>query len=220
MDLLSLCMAALLITCCAIFWRRRQRTASRANYISTYRFPRKIKTELIKQYPQLNNAQAEEVLDGLREYFHVCHQAGHRFVSMPSQAVDTAWHQLILFTREYSRFCTLAFGKFLHHTPAEAMSKPQAAQKGIQTAWRISCSRAGINPRSPHSLPLLFSLDTSLAIEDGFSYQLDCTKSGTQNFCASHIAASNSGCGGGCASGSSSSNDSGCGGGCGGGCGS
>jgi hypothetical protein len=35
----------------------------------------------------------------------------------PSIRVDTAWHELILCTREYERICTTYFGKFIHHSP-------------------------------------------------------------------------------------------------------
>ena len=35
----------------------------------------------------------------------------------PSKRVDEAWHQHILFTREYARFCRYHLGEFLHHNP-------------------------------------------------------------------------------------------------------
>jgi len=34
-----------------------------------------------------------------------------------SERVDVAWHQHILYTREYAQFCKLHLGSFLHHTP-------------------------------------------------------------------------------------------------------
>ena len=36
---------------------------------------------------------------------------------MPSNAVDEAWHEMILMTREYTWFCEQAFGRYLHHSP-------------------------------------------------------------------------------------------------------
>ena len=98
-------------------------------------------------------------MDGLREYFHLCNIAGKRMVSMPSQAVDLAWHEFILFTKQYETFCTNAFGRFLHHTPAEAMTSPTVAQTGIKTAWRISCYREKMQPKSATRLPMLFAMD-------------------------------------------------------------
>ncbi len=49
---------------------------------------------------------------------------------MPSQVVDDAWHEFILFTRAYQQYCNKALGRYLHHTPAEAMDSPTIAQEG------------------------------------------------------------------------------------------
>ncbi|WP_409559322.1 glycine-rich domain-containing protein, partial [Accumulibacter sp.] len=128
-----------------------------------------------------------------------------------------AWHEFILFTRQYQQFCDRGLGRFLHHTPAEAMRQPTDAQDGIKRAWRLSCKRQAINPQAPQSLPLLFALDAMLGISGGFGYQLDCLAAAKVGagapFCAGHI-----GCGGGCSGGGSDSDggDS-CGDGCGGG---
>jgi len=134
-------------------------------------------------------------MSALRDYFHLCGLAGKRMVSMPSQVVDDAWHEFILFTRAYGTFCSRAFGRFLHHTPAEAMRTPTQAQEGIRRAWRLACAKEGIGPRAPHRLPLLFAIDTLLNIEGGFNYALDCrgNKSQGSDFCGSHI-----GCASGC----------------------
>jgi hypothetical protein len=161
------------------------------------------------------------VLLALRDYFQLCRMAGRRMVAMPSQVVDDAWHEFILFTRQYERFCRRGFGRFLHHTPAEAMRSPTDATEGIQRAWRLACANEGINPKKPDRLPRLFAMDATLLIAGGFIYHLDCmaAKQGATSagFCASHI-----GCGGGCSGDSGNSSDSsdggsGCSGGCGGG---
>lgn len=134
---------------------------------------------------------------------------------MPSQAVDVAWHELILFTKTYQLFCKQAFGRFLHHIPAEAMSSPTQAQAGIKRAWRLACMQEGINPMHPARLPLLFAIDAMLKIPNGFYYALDCQSAGAYPYCGSHI-----GCGTDCAGtsgGDSGDSDSGsCGGSCGG----
>lgn len=186
-------------------------TSKREGLIDTFQFPDSLGEKIAEKYPHLNENQVNHVLDGLREYFHLCNIAGRRMVSMPSQVVDVAWHEFILFTRQYDLFCKKALGRFLHHTPAEAMRSPTVAQKGIKTAWRTSCFREGIEAKSAKKLPLLFAIDTKLGIPDGFSYSLDCLTSDKRDYCAGHI-----GCGSGCAGGCGG--DSGCGGG-GGGCG-
>ncbi len=152
---------------------------------------------MVEKYPQLSETQQTLVFDALRDYFYICHQANGKMVAMPSQVVDDAWHEFILSTRFYLRFCQKAFGRFLHHTPTEAMTTPTLAQEGIKRAWRLACAKEKIDPKTPEQLPLLFAIDSQLAIENGFIYQLNCKDSGksTANYCASHIGCA-SGCGG------------------------
>jgi hypothetical protein len=200
-----------------LLWRRwaaRRRTA----FIDDYPLADTLDKRLAARRPELTPTQRAEVLAGLRDYFHLCRAAGRRMVAMPSQAVDDAWHEFILFTRRYDQFCRGAFGRFLHHTPAEAMASPTAAGDGIKRAWRLACARENIDPKKPDRLPRLFAMDATLLIAGGFIYQLDCLAAGREGamgagFCASHI-----GCGGGCAgdSGSADSDGGGDGGGCGG----
>ena len=195
----------------------------RRRYIDDFVFPRTISQRLQERYPHLNEAQTNDVVEGLRDYFHICNEAGRKMVSMPSQAVDVVWHEFILFTLQYQNFCKKAFGRFLHHMPAEAMKKPTVAQQGIKLAWKLACQHEHISPRTPHRLPRIFALDALLNIPDGFTYQLNCQRrlstpgSSCGGYCASHIGCSSScssigGCGS--SSGCSSSSD---GGGCGGG---
>jgi hypothetical protein len=110
------------------------KTNQRAAYIDSYVFPERIIRKVHEQYPHLNDEQLAQVAKGLREFFHIVVHSRRRMVSMPSQAVDTAWHEFILFTREYQEFCSKALGRFLHHTPAESMSSPTVAQAGIRVA--------------------------------------------------------------------------------------
>lgn len=192
-------------------WSARRRAA----FIDQYPLTGILDQRLAARRPELTPEQRAEVLAGLRDYFQICHRAGRRMVAMPSQAVDDAWHEFILFTRHYARFCRGAFGRFLHHTPAEAMHSPTQASDGIKRAWRLACARERIDPKKPERLPRLFALDAALLIAGGFVYQLDCLAAGGagSGYCASHI-----GCGGGCSgdSGGADGDGGGGGGGCGG----
>ena len=60
----------------------------------------------------------------LRQWFVCCAWQWNTLLGMPSRAVDEAWHELILDTRTYTAFCHAAFGRYLHHTPDEAMGTP------------------------------------------------------------------------------------------------
>jgi hypothetical protein len=192
---------------------------SRAAFIDGYMFPRGIRERVRRRYPHLNDPSLDLVLQALREYFHCCRLAKRRLLAMPSQVVDAAWHEFILFTRNYETFCGKALGRFLHHTPAEAMPEPTVPSDGIRRSWRLACRRSGIDPRNATALPLIFAIDQQLGIDDGFHYSLNCLRgravAGATLYCASHIGCG-SGCGGGC-SGSSSDSGGGDGGGDGGG---
>jgi hypothetical protein len=225
---LKLILVATLILAAVLLWRKWLR-AGRSVFIDNYPYQQHLDRRLAARRPELSAEQRAEVLACLLDYFQICRQAGRRMVAMPSQAVDDAWHEFILFTRWYDKFCQRAFGRFLHHTPAEAMRTPTTASDGLKRAWRLACLREGIDPKHPARLPRLFALDASLGIAGGFIYQLDCLAAsggaaGSGN-CASHIGCSSgSGCSGstGCSGdsgGSSSSSSDGGGSGCGGGCG-
>lgn len=159
-----------------------------------YEFIPGLKEKLSKKYPYLSEYEINLVLKALKDYFYFCFQAGKKMVSMPSQIVDEAWHNFILFTREYQHFCDQAFGEFLHHTPAEAMTSPTVAQSGIKLAWKLACRKEKINPQKATRLPLLFEIDKRLNIEAGFYYELDClavrkteTSDQRPRYCVNHI---------------------------------
>ena len=71
---------------------RKARQARRERLIDSYPFPPSIAAKVSKTYPHLSDAEVMRVIQGLREYFHMCNSAGRRMVSMPSQVVDVAWH--------------------------------------------------------------------------------------------------------------------------------
>jgi len=183
----------------------------RQQFIAEYVFPKKVSEKVLEVYPHLKSKDVELVLKVLQDYFLMCNMAKMKSVSMPSQVVDIAWHEFILFTRNYNLFCKKSFGKFLHHTPAEAMKTQTTAQEGIIRAWKHACVLESIDPASPYKLPLIFAIDSQLKIPDGFKYVLNCYPGG-DGYCAGHIGCTASpGCAG--------SADSGCngGGGCSGG---
>ncbi|MFZ5594941.1 MAG: glycine-rich domain-containing protein [Pseudomonadota bacterium] len=193
----------------------------RQSYIENFQFPDAVHERVCEKYPHLGEDHINQVMSSLKTWFLLCGKSSFNMISMPSQVVDTAWHEFILFTRQYEEFCQNATGCFIHHRPAEAMETPTQAQEGIRRTWELACGHEGINPKSPSRLPMLFAIDTLLDIPDGFRYVLDCSVAEDHKcpvedsspgqsapYCASHIGIrSCGGGGGGC----------GCGGGCGGG---
>lgn len=208
-----------------VFWLRA-REARRAEFIRTFVLPKGLYAKLAERRPELAAKDHALVARALRAFFLVNLAAKGKFVSMPSQVVDELWHEFILFTRDYERFCRQAFGRFLHHTPAVAMSSADASSGGLRRTFWLACREENINPAKPTRLPLLFAIDAKLKIANGFTYALDCTvlratgsavESTQPVYCASDF--TSSGCGGATGCGGSSASDGGScgGGGCGGG---
>ena len=168
------------IILCVILWRHRLR-AKREAFIRSFAFPRGLYAQLGKLHPQLEGKDLALVNHGLRQFFLAYLKSDFKFVAMPSQVADDLWHEFILHTRSYQQFCEQAFGRFLHHTPAAVLTNNQQVNTGLRRCWRFACEEENIAPANPVRLPLLFALDSKLAIVGGFMYTTDCTRLRSQN---------------------------------------
>ena len=87
-------------------------------------------------------------------------------LGMPSRAVDVAWHESILLTRDYHAFCEEAFDHYLHHSPAVAMDEPVDATLA-RTVLVLDRHPVASPIGLAYGLPFLFALDAQLGIDDG-----------------------------------------------------
>ena len=203
----------LVISFGAILFEKKSK--ERKVLIDNYKFPQRITSQLAKKYPQLSANDIAQSLEQLKEYFHLCRMAmaegffsGKRsMVAMPSKIVDEAWHEFILFTKEYENFCKKVFGEFLHHSPAKSMQRESEVETSLQNVWRLACARQGINPLKPNRIPLLFRLDEICNVREGNRYVIG-DSADSMEFSVSRIK---------CNGQSSNSYVGGCSGGCGGG---
>jgi hypothetical protein len=169
-DFLGFVIASIVAVVIVGVWARYQRE----RMIREAPLPQYLKRKLRAAYPALAQKDTDLVERGLRQFFLACSRSRGKFVAMPSRVVDAMWHEFILHTQAYRDWCGLALGRFLHHTPAEVLGPQAATNDGLRRAWFWSCKDEAINPRAPTRLPLLFALDTKLAIPDGFHYAPDC----------------------------------------------
>lgn len=214
MDNIPLIVIALIVVFLTL---RSLLNGKRKKFISMYKFNPELASKIAKKHPNLDERQIVVVQEALKDYFLISNIAGKKFIAMPSQVVDDLWHEFILYTKAYQRFCDKAFGRFLHHIPTEGMKDQITATEGIRRTWKYACKLEDINPNYPEKLPRLFLLDRLYEIPDGFYYSKDCKDSslGTASgYCASHIG--NCGSSSDTSSSCGSSNDSSCGSGCGG----
>ena len=200
----------------------------RRQFVREAPLPRFLGAKLREHYPQLSVRDTELVLHGLRQFFIAHLRSNRQFVAMPSKVVDAAWHEFILHTRGYAQWCDAAFGRLLHHSPAEVLGRDPKRNSGLRRAWFWACKEESIDPLKPSRLPLLFALDKKFAIAGGYSYVPDCRdidrQSGADTYCGTSFADGVGGDGGGFSfesdvsmdGGSDGGGDSGCGGGCGG----
>jgi len=147
----------------------------RAEFIRRYPWPRGLLDKLAQQHPGFTRKESALVSEGLRQFFLAYLNSGRREVAMPSQVADDLWHEFILYTRDYGRFCNQAFGRFLHHTPAVMLREgARRDNSALRRVWWQCCRDENIDPVRPTRLPLLFALDTKLRIANGFVYAPDC----------------------------------------------
>lgn len=202
----------------------RWRAGKRAAYIRSYTFPAGAFAKVQEKHPDLTAKDCDLIAQALRQYFLAYLRSGFRSVAMPSRIVDDLWHEFILCTRIYHRFCDQAFGRFMHHTPAAVLGTVEAQNVALRRCWRYACREEGIHPRKASRLPLLFAIDGRLKVPGGFRYALDCQalggtdQRGNPIYCTVDFGA---GCSTGADSWSASSADNGCSGdgGCSSGCG-
>jgi hypothetical protein len=145
----------------------------RAEFIQHYAFPPELRNRL-QANTGLTLEQSGKVLEGLRQYFLACLAAQRKpiakEVGMPSKAVDAAWHEFIVLTKEYAKFCEQAFGRYLHHTPKAMMDTPASAAVANTLHQLRNPALTPAGWAMVGSIPLLFAIDRELGFKDGHVY--------------------------------------------------
>jgi hypothetical protein len=181
------------------YYKNRQK--KQLQFIKNYTFHKRIQEKVKEHYPHLSDEEINKVIFALRDYFFIANRAYGKTIAMPSKVVDVAWHEFIIFTKEYEYFCKHAFDKFFHHTPTEPIANKKTIDESLKRTWKYACFKENIIPSSPDKLPLLFAIDKFLKIKDGNIYTLG---NNLTNTLASHrYGCSGASCGGGSGTGCS-----------------
>ncbi len=143
----------------------------RIRFIERYVFPVPLRYKLRAHFPALSDAQIDLIFEGLRQWFVLLARHPRQHFGMPSTAVDAAWHEFILMTRNYESFCKEAFGHFLHHAPnvgnarAERSALARTHALGpAQIAALGAVGLAGGALAAPDVANGLFGIDRALGI--------------------------------------------------------
>jgi hypothetical protein len=95
--------------------------------------------ELILRIMEKGNysqAQAEELFEKTKQFLAL---SGNGTRKSPTKEVDLAWHEFILFTRDYAQFCEKYFGTFIHHIPTPRL----AGRKPSEVRASADCQSEG-----------------------------------------------------------------------------
>ena len=80
-----------------------------------------LEEKLMKRNVFPNKDEYNTAFIEFKKYAALCVIHG-RQIPMKSKAVDEVWHQFILFTPHYAKFCDDYLGKFLHHIPSTSLT--------------------------------------------------------------------------------------------------
>jgi hypothetical protein len=235
-------LALLISFAMALHLSDKQARKNRLKFIQNYKFPAIVTQKFMAENRHLLGAAVEQVEQALKQFFmaYALTKDGGKKPKdgfmMPSRIADELWHHFMLDSANYEKFCKQAYGQMLHHKPGadnggnKQLRLMKSFHQSLKNTYEYVEKLKEYNAYNAISgIAILFAIDSSLKINNGFYYDLE-----TMN----HIALANSAsasssdsggaCGGifasdtkdSCSSGSSSSDDDGCsGGGCGGGCG-
>ena len=140
------------------------RHTRRRAYIENYSFSPLLRAKLRKELD--DDRQVTLALDGLRAWYLACLDAKGEQLGMPSRVVDIAWHEMILFTREYHAFCDRAFGRYLHHSPDAVAGEPMDAM--LARTLRVLDKHPAGAVTAAGGVPLLFAVDSQAGLADGY----------------------------------------------------
>ncbi|MDF2718412.1 MAG: hypothetical protein K0R28_5337 [Paenibacillus sp.] len=98
-------------------------TARRLEQAFDAGFGSQLKRRVLDKYPRMTEAEYDYKLLELKRYLLM--NAVLKGVPMFSPEVDDIWHEMLMFTREYERFCEEWNGRTVHHAPhGEAAPMP------------------------------------------------------------------------------------------------
>ncbi|ENW79114.1 hypothetical protein F909_03441 [Acinetobacter sp. ANC 3929] len=161
-------------------------------------------------YPELGLKQRQLIEAGFKDYLAL-HVMQKQAYAMPSHAVDSLWHVMLEFPKQYQQLCEQVLGRQLHHDPYDATTTSKQQTQQLFEAWRMSCTLHAYQPRNTTLLPRLFAIDQALHWQEGQYFNLELMTKDYAQYLQAQSSSSSSSCGS--SSGNSCSSCSSCGGG-------
>jgi hypothetical protein len=84
----------------------------------------------------MSHEEAEQLFLDTKQFMYLC--AKYPGGLAPTKVIDEGWHNFILFTRDYRRFCLDFLGRFIHHEPIP----PGTAKNGELVRKAVNLARS------------------------------------------------------------------------------
>jgi len=102
------------------------------------RYDLRAEVEAAIEADQVPRSDAKSAERELKRFLAVVYLEGGKAGALaPSREVDALWHNFILNTRSYHRFCQAVYGEYLHHVPAGGEADVEKVQEGIELVRRL-----------------------------------------------------------------------------------
>lgn len=77
----------------------------------------------------LSKEDAETLFADTKRFLYLCATNKHHLI--PPTMVDEGWHNFILFTKDYQKFCHRFLGRFIHHAPKDVTKQSRGRNEQI-----------------------------------------------------------------------------------------
>jgi hypothetical protein len=112
-----------------------------------------LEEKLLKDHIAATREEALALFAEVKRYLILTHLDRERGYPMISLVVDAVWHEFVLFTDQYTRFCQDYFGGYMPHAPANA-PKPMAVVGGDPAPPEATYQELCAAYQDLHGIPL------------------------------------------------------------------
>lgn len=116
--------------------------ASNANLVErVMAFEHEQLVERIKKKLGISEEDAHLLFEDMKRFMFIAGTSKHPIA--PSAPIDEAWHNFILFTKDYDGFCREHFGTFIHHVPTNPKDPSSRDRASLKRAIDLARSTFG-----------------------------------------------------------------------------
>ena len=88
--------------------------------------------ERLQRTTGIDEEKARTLFEDTKKFLYL--SAKYEQPMIPTKAIDEGWHNFILFTQDYEKFCKSVLGKFVHHQPTPPSEQNPDRQKIVHAS--------------------------------------------------------------------------------------